>query len=691
MGRSRGWAVVVAVGLIGPAWAATSRVETWRQEGASAFGKGREDRVVISDSGRVRLAARVAPTAPLEAARVWDLARAGGSVFAATGDEGRIFRRDGDGPWQEAFDADDTQALSLVALADGRVFAGTGPGGLVIELTDPAHPSSRPDPGVQYIWDLAADAEGALYAATGPGGQLWRRSPEGRWSLWLDTRHAHLLSVAAAADGSVYVGGDGDGVLYRVAPDGKATVVYDAPQGEIRALTIGPDGTLYAGTASEAPASASPPARTGAIDRPRVRRVAIGQEPKARVVDNPPGPALPKPGPAGENVVYRVGPDGVPRVVFRAKVLVHSLMATADRLLIGTGPEGRLYEVRDGGRESSPVARLDHGQILAMAAGPGGSVLIGTGDPGAVMTLATGCEPAGSLVSEVFDAKLPSRFGAVGWRAEAPIGTAVRLRLRTGNVGQPDSTWSPWSAPLDDPAGSRPDCPPGRFAQYKAELSTDDRASSPALETVVVRYRTANLPPEIGKIEVPDLSEGDGATRTGKLTLKWEADDPNGDDLVYTLALRKDGWPDWVPLGGPSPLTGPEYAWDLATVPSGTYRLRVAASDRAGNPAAEALEARRESPPFLVDHRAPTVTVRVEGKTVRASLTDDLTRLVKAAYAVDGGEWVPAFPEDGLFDGLRESLTIELPTLSPGPHVVLVRATDAAGNLGTGDAVVGAR
>ena len=45
------------------------------------------------------------------------------------------------------------------------------------------------------------------------------------------------------------------------------------------------------------------------------------------------------------------------------------------------------------------------------------------------------------------------------------------------------------------------------------------------------------------------MSAGDGATRQTKMTLRWDVNDPNGDDLSYSLHVRKEGWPDWVRLG----------------------------------------------------------------------------------------------------------------------------------------------
>ena len=297
---------------------AAAKVETWRQETPSAFSKGKKDGVVIADSGRVRLARALRPTEAIDASIVWDLARSKGVSYAATGNAGKVFRREGEGPWTLAFDSDDSQALSLVAMPDGKVFAGTGPTGQVVEVTDPKHPASRPDQDVLYIWGLAADRDGNLIAATGPTGKLWKRSKDGAWSLLLDSPHPHLLSVAIGPDGSIFAGSDGEGLVYKVSPDGKTSVVLDAPQAEVRVLSIGPDGALYAGTAGEGgPGSPS----------------AIATQTTAG------GTASPKPTAAGENVVYRIGLEGAAREIFRAKALIFAIAWQGDRMLVGTGPE----------------------------------------------------------------------------------------------------------------------------------------------------------------------------------------------------------------------------------------------------------------------------------------------------------------------------------------------------------------
>ena len=633
------------------------------------------------------------PLGALGVERVWDLARTReGILLAATGDSGKVMGREAKAgaTWSVVYDSTDSQVLSLVVTPGGISYAGTGPNGQVVNLTDPKHPSSRPDPKVQYIWDLACDAEGNLLAATGPSGQLWKRSADGKWTLLYDSKSSHLLCVAVGPDGSIYAGSDGEGLIYRVSKDGKATIIFDAPQSEIRTLLWGADGALYAGTAVEAGggnsgrssmflAQGAPQILDGPMSDRDGGVLPTGRgddDLKAARLQNPPGAAggarppagrpaqggsaSPKPIAAGDNAVYRLDADGVPREVLRFKALVQALAWVDDRLIVGTGPEGQLFEIREHGHDTAPIAKLDSGQVLSLLAEPDGTLLLGTGDPGTVIRLSPGYAASGSLISEIHDTKLVSRFGTLSWRAEAPPAqTARTLQSRSGNVGEPDETWSAWSAEQSDPARATTACPAGRFIQYRVKLSTTDPRHSPELRSIALSYRTANLAPEITRLDIPDLSAADGAAKQSRLNVRWEATDPNEDDLNFTLRVKKEGWPEWVRLDS-EPLTEKTFAWDTTAFPSGAYRLKLTASDRPSNSAQDALNRDRESLVFLVDHDSPSVTVTPKGSGATIVLKDVLTRLVKADYAVDGGTWTPIFPDDELFDATEEKITLRI-------------------------------
>ncbi len=670
-------ATVMMLPLANAQWA-NAKEEIWRHDTAATLGKGRLDGVVLSGNGRVGLARVVAKVGELEAARVWDLAEtADGTLWAATGDQGRIFRYVREtGNWVIAEESGDGQVFSLAARGD-RVAAGTGPGGLVIELdgTGARLASGRPDASVQYIWDLAYQSDGTLLAATGPSGQLWKKPPGGAWAVLFDAPQPHLLCLLTGQEGEVYVGTDSGAIVYRVAADGRATVLLDAPQEEIRVLRHGDEGSILAGTASESLGGGAGARSTmRSLDQapPNLVRVAFRQ-----------GTAKLKAGAAGENVVYRIELEsGTTRELHRLKGLILALANRAGVVEIGTGPEGRLIELRDDGEDATPLVRLDHGQILSLLRAEDESLILGVGDPGGVYRLESAHAASGTLTSEVLDAGLTARFGDLSTRTLAPPGTSVSVEVRTGAIAEPDPTWSDWITP---PRA----IPNGRFAQYRVRLSTANPAQTPELTAVSLAYRTLNLPPEIASITVPDLTAADGATRQSKLELKWEASDPNDDPLRYTLAVRKDDWPDWIAVNTAGPLTDKKFSWDTITLPAGRYRLRVTASDDRANSAAEALRGERTTEPFVVDHLPPVVELNVaqDGRSVRAIARDTLTRLVSAEYSLDGGDWTPAFADDGLFDSMSETLTIGLPPLASGQHVLVFRVNDAAGNPGAVDAV----
>ena len=203
---------------------------------------------------------------------------------------------------------------------------------------------------------------------------------------------------------------------------------------------------------------------------------------------------------------------------------------------------------------------------------------------------------------------------------------------RPGRPGRP-------ARPIPPPSVAA--SPPARFIQYRAKLATTDPRRTPELRSVSVSYRTSNLSPEITRLDVPDLSTADGAARQTRLNLRWDATDPNDDDLNYTLTVRKEGWPEWIELFD-EPITEKTFAWDTTAFPSGTYRVKLAGQRSTVQQPRRGPDAR---PGERDIHRRPR-PAGGEGDAARKAgaaiaLKDELTRLVKADYALDGGHWVP--------------------------------------------------
>jgi outer membrane protein assembly factor BamB len=708
MNRALGLAaLVVLVGLAGstrPVEAA--KVKTWHQPRPAQPEKAELKKAVSSSLGAVRLSRQLKPLASLDATHVWAVAEdRAGNLYVGTGEEGRLYKIAPDGKTTLLYSSENSQILSLAVAPDGSVYAGTGPTAQVVKI-DPAGQARVLCELAQanYVWALALEPkDSTLLAATGAKGKIYRISADGKPAILHDTHQDHVLCLAVADDGTIYAGTDKTGRVIRIDARGKGFVLHQAPQSEVRVMQWTQQG-LYFGTASTGRRGSSGTAGRGSEERALTaltsagggERVAVRladkestkseksskeKETKGVSAEAPSTPA------SGENSVYRLGSDGAVREVFRAKVLVLSLLKHGKELFVGTGIEGQLFEVNEAAREQSEIARLDHGQILGLCRRRDGSIVVATGDPGKLYTLKDSYVKEGTLTSEILDAKLVSKWGALTWRADTPAKSAVSVSVRSGNVSEPDETWSDWSAEAVNAEDATVAAPPARFLQYRVTLSTDDPAVTPVLRSLTIRYATTNQAPEVSKIEVPDLNAVN-LDNPRKLKIKWSAVDANEDELRYSVLARKDGWSSWVLLE--EDLEKSEFEWDTTSMPTGTYRVKVVASDRLDNPEKEALTGERISDPVVVCHTAPTVKVKLSAQegdraVIEATASSPLVRLASGSFAVNGRKWTNVFPDDGLYDGKSKAFRFRTDALKPGTYVLVLKVQDAAGNTGSAD------
>ncbi len=697
--------VLVALALtLAPAEA--SKVKTWQSGSAASYDKAKFKEAVVSNQGVVRLSKQLKPLAKIDAAHVWDVVEDGaGNLIAATGDDGKLFLIGADGTAKVLLASKESQILCLARTPEGVLYAGTGPSGQILRIEADGKHSIVADKLGKYVWALAYDPQSkSLFAGTGPKGQIYRVTPDGNAIVFYSTKQDHILSLVLAAP-NLYAGTDQGGLVYRIDPAGKGFVIYHASQNEVRGLVV-QNGVVYAGTSApagkrlpiapfKAPTLPLNPGGSGssgasATKEPPTKAQAgtTGAGLASEETKGTPSAAPSTPAP-GDNSLYRIAADGSVRELFRDKTLLLRLLRIGDRLLVGTGMQGQLFEVDELTKEKSEIARLDNGQIHALLQRKDGSIVIGAGDPGRLYVLDDRFASQGTILSDVLDAKLPTVWGALSWKANTPPGTAVKLAVRAGNVPEPDQTWSAWSAEQTDPASARAIAPTARYLQYRVTLSTTDPKATPEVRQIILRYQGSIQSPEITNLDVPDL-DAISLEQPKKFKIKWKAVDPNEDELTYNLFVKKEGWKDWVLLE--ENLERTDFDWDTTTAPSGLYQVKVTASDKRDNPPGESFEVEKISQQVPITHLPPTVTMQLvsvdAGKaTLDATATDPLVRLVEASYTVDGKRWTNLFPVDGLFDSKSERFRFQTDALRPGAHVVLVRVRDAAGNLGSGDAV----
>ena len=703
---------IILMGLITPPGRA-GKVEVWSTQGSAAFEGGTFKHTLLTSEDRLRLSRQVDELVSLKATFVWALARTRrGDLLAGTGNEGHIFKITGNK--SSVFHRTGELEVLCVAVGPGDVlFAGTGPNGKLLRITPDGKGQvyfKSPDP---YVWSLALAKDGTLYAGTGPEGKIYRIAPDGRASLLYDSPEKHILSLAIDAQGRLYAGTSDNGLVYRVDAKGRPFVLYDASESEIRCLAVAQDGTLYAGTSSPRPKPSVKSARqqAGRVGIPPdligsgaagTTRTSVAPRPSRSLTSRRKSSASRSPSSSGggqPNSVYRIRPDGAVDVIFREKkTMVLAVQPVGAKVMIGTGATGKLFEVVPDA-DTVLIARVEQSQVLTMVPTPGG-VVFGTGDPAKLYRVSDRVAKTGTFTAKARDTKMTSRWGRAVWDGEFPADTRVTLQTRTGNVGKPDTTWSDWSAPLTQADGSPVTSPTARFIQFRLSLETTNPKVTPEVTSVKLYYMTHNQAPEVTEIKVPGRgkkakssgsSSSKSAASSSTSKLSWKASDPNGDTMEYAVSFRKKGWKRWVLLK--DKLRSTSYKWNTRALPSGIYQVQVVASDSPSNPPDQARQADRTSDPFAVDNQAPTVRVKATvakgGQvTVVADITDPLSRITGVRYSLDSKTWTSVFPQDSIFDSGSETVRFIIKDLKPGPHVIIVTASDAAGNTGSGDAEV---
>jgi len=532
-------------------------------------------------------------------------------------------------------------------------------------------------PDVDSVFALAFDRAGtALYAGTGSDGEVVRLDASGASSVYLKTDEPFVVSLAVGDDGAVFAGTSGKGLLYRITAAGRASVLYDFHGEDVHAIAVGPNRTVYA-IANEGATAAA----TETADSTPSRRSGGGRSPAG-----PSAAGKPK---VGKGSLWRFDAGGRPERMMHHDDFHYLSLALDDRgtPYVGTGAEGRVYSVDDS-HVISLVADTDERQVGAIGLTGRTRFVLGS-DPAAFHRILSVGGPDSVWTSKPLDAGLRARFGHLTWRGTG----ALEVSTRSGDTQAPDGAWSGWSPPVAE--GQVAQSPAGRYVQVRARLK--DAAAT--IANVSLAFRTENLRAVVteiaakGKGGLPEPKEGivasggEPAKHDSVVHVTWKVDNPDDDELRYRVQFRREGEARWLDATRPDDVvTKAELDWDTAAVAEGKYRVRVDASDEIANPLDEVTHHALESAPVLVDNTPPFFkTIAMQGRRLRAEVADGLGPIVRVEVAIDGRlEWRPLNSVDGLLDTADEAIDADVAPLlpaGPGPHILSLRAYDAAGNF----------
>jgi hypothetical protein len=674
------------------------------------------------------------------------------TIYAGTGPDGIILQIKDDKVSTFANLEGSATVFSLLIDKEGHLLAGTGGDKgriLRFEKAGEAPKELFSAKEVQYIWAMRQMSDGAIVAATGPNGQLFEISPDGKSRLLFDSDERNLMSMTSDGGDVLYVGTDPNGLVYRInRKTGEAFVLYDAAETEISALALDGNGILYAATAQAIPLpnGAENPGMTEQVGRPE-------SSPGVPIPSQPPGnpnpPALPDPNP-GEpepipkqssdsariplhmdilpeddgqappeqaappqavtqeaeqpqpaaqpslapnpngNAIYRIDRDGFVNEIFRQPATVLAMLEQNGILLVGTGDEGRIYQVNPQAEETTVLAKVDPKQVVSLLAASDGRIFMGLANVGGIAAMSGGFAEQGTYTSAVLDATQISRLGKIQLRGTLPKSTTLQVQTRSGNVHEPGSGgWSDWSQPVSAQMFVKISSPTARFFQYRLLFGSENGKESPVVDSVDVSYQIPNLAPHVSSVRSTSSSASNSASiapssNNGRIQVTWEAADPNSDPLQFSLYFRQNINGPWILLK--DKMSQSSYEWDTRQVADGRYWLKIEASDVAANEPGAGRTSSRVSDPIQVDNTAPMIgdlkwLKQPGGVKVTFRVVDHTSTVASAEFSVDSSDnWQAVFPSDNIFDSPDEAVEMTAKGMGVGPHQITVRATDSHGN-----------
>lgn len=671
-------------------------------QGFPSFLEGRSEEAALTDDGAITLPPATT-TWVTDANATWGTAAYfDGSLIVSRIGDGQLVRLEPGGTQKPFWRVADAMVTSSVVVGE-RLFVATAGAGAKIYSVD-RHGRASPyfAPKAGFVWAMVEGQNHALLVATGMPGQVVEISGPGAVRTLFESDQAHLRSLAFDDKGGTFVGGGERGIVFYAPAGGAFRALYDTGHPEVTCLVPIRDGVVAAGVLGAASLAL---ADVGTEETKKARQTEVRSQ------------------------IVKIGLDGSAELLGGSndEAVFAMVSAGEDEVLVAAGatgredPRGRLYRINYQKRRIALAYEADSRRLTHLVR-PHGDVtyLIGNG-PARALALSGHLARRGTYVTPPFDAGLPSRLGRMELTAQTPGKTSARVSVRTGQTASPDASWSSWSAQADG-LGHATSQPMGRFFQARISLEGDGE-KTPEVTRIRVAYRRQNMPPLVREVSTlakglvwtslivdenrvkvvgpfdkaePISAAAAEAPRPpprvrqspdpGALTVRWAADDVNGDVLSYTLWMRHADDSKWRLVK--TDLTEPFHIFRSAALPDGNYVFRVEASDKLSNIESEARIDVRESFEVVVDNTPPAFSSlklrATEGEAhIVGMVFDRGSALASLEVALDGGGFRPVAVVDGVLDGPSEHFAHRFGGLARGHHEAVFQAKDEAGNVGT--------
>ncbi len=642
-----------------------------------------------------------------------------GTLYVGTSPDGKVYKVSATGEKSVFFDPKTKYIWDLAFAPDGTLYVATGDKGQVFAVASDGKGELFYANDEAHIRVLAFNARGDLITGTEPSGRILRisrgsgKTTAAEGFVLFETAKREVTSLAVASDGSIYASAIGE--RPRSATQAPSAVIT-TPQGT---TTITTGGVITSGQLqAQQPFVPFPPLISSSIYR--LSADGVPEELWS----------------SREDVVYALGfaSDG--------RLLAGTGNNGALLAIDGRGVFAQLAKA--GSAQITGIARNSSGKVFLCTANPGKVFSVGPeyAAEGSYESRSFdsqlfsqwgrlewwGPPPSASEKYSAHSNTPRSNASDAAVHADDP---RLEFFVRSGNTEDPGKEWSRWFGPYAK-SGAALEAPSARFVQWKAIIH-DGRAGD-GIEWVSLAYLPRNVAPVIDGIALQEpgiraqSQSNVGASQPTVVTLKqppspnisgvtitqssaparfelppqgtlqkgyqsvlWSAHDDNDDELRYAVFFRGEAEHEWKLLK--DNFEQKFYSWDTTTLPDGPYYLKIVATDAPSNPPAVARKTERESERFEVDNTPPFIAqlkaVYSRGDlgspyvAVGFTARDATSPIERAQYSVDGADWVIIAPTGGISDAPVEHYDFTIGGLSPGEHIIAVRAYDHFENVGS--------
>lgn len=476
--------------------------------------------------------------------------------------------------------------------------------------------------------------KGELIIGTGPEGKVYKVKDDKKVKEFYTTEASSVTEIVPFQD-KLFVGTSTPGLVYELYKDGKGRIYYDTGLEEVNGLGFCGDTLCVSGISIG-----------NTVPEGEVKFLILNRELN----------------------VYK----GTPIIVG---------VEQNDHFYAGESEDGQIGEFHY--RGLLIVADLKESRITSLK-DIEGDLYIGTGYPANIYRMSPDRRKEGTYTSTVFNGGIGVIWGNLFYTGEGDIS----FYLRSGKKKEVDSTWTEWR-PSDK--GIDTDDP---FIQWKTVIKGKDSY----LKEVRVSYRERNLPPEISEFTVLPATIGSGGSANGPThrevlppeerirllkmgfyipeqafripegirCIYWEANDPDGDYLLFDLYLKREGDPVFEKLA--ESVYENAYFLDAYPYPDGVYIVKLLAEDLPTQPSP--LNDERTTR-FIIDHSPPKIKdIRKEmiGDSIAISgvAMDELSSISVVLYNTTATKikrevgWRSAIPVDGVFDEHQELFSFKV-------------------------------